>query len=387
MKSIPLVDLKAQYQGIKPDVMSAIESVLDGMNLFLGENVYHLERDFAEQCHAKYGVGVGSGTEALFLALSACGIGVGDEVITVPNTFFATVEAIALTGARPVFVDIDPDTYTMDARQLEDVVGPRTKAIIPVHLYGQPADMNPIKQVATKYGLKVIEDACQSHGATYEDRRTGSLGDVAAFSFYYSKNLGAYGEGGMIVTKSRAIATHVQMIRNHGSSQRYHHTYYGTNSRLDEIQAAILRVKLPYLDQWSTRRRALALEYTKRLEEVAEVKTPVEREGSSHVYHLYVIQVPDRDALEAWLKRHGIQTGIHYPVPIHMQPACAHMGYGEGSFPVAEAAADRILSLPIYPELSIEDVAYICQTIKDYYSKRTGAKRKMQLTVVKGDRS
>lgn len=386
MKSIPLVDLKAQFQGIKPEVMPAIESVLDGMNLFLGENVYHLERDFAEMCHAKYGVGVGSGTEALFLALTACGIGVGDEVITVPNTFFATVEAIVLTGARPVFVDIDPGTYTMDPSQIEDVVGPRTKAVIPVHLYGQPADMGPIKRVASKYGLKIIEDACQAHGATYDDRRTGSLGDVAAFSFYYSKNLGAYGEGGIITTKNRAIATHMQMLRNHGSSQRYYHTYYGTNSRLDEIQAAILRVKLPYLEQWSTRRRALALEYSQRLKDIPEVQTPVEREGSSHVYHLYVIQVPDRDDLQAWLKRHGVQTGIHYPVPIHLQPACAHMGYSEGSFPVAEAAADRILSLPIYPELAIEDVAYICQTIKDYYGKRSGSKRRM-LTVVKGDQS
>ena len=372
MKVIKLVDLQRQYEPLKEEVLAAISDVLDGMNLFLGENVYHLERDFARFCQAKHAIGVGSGTDGLYLALRACGVEPGDEVITAPNTFFATVEAIAMVGAKPVFVDIDPDTYTMDPNLIEYAITPKTKALIPVHLYGHPADMQPIMALARRHGLRVIEDACQAHGAEYGGRRAGSMGDAAVFSFYYSKNLGAYGEGGMVVTNDRDVATRLQMLRNHGSPERYRHSIIGVNSRLDEIQAAILRLKLDYLEQWNMKRRALAIEYTRRLSEVPDVGLPIERAGARHVFHLYVVQVPRRDQVQQWLSRHGIETGIHYPLPIHLQEACAHLGYKRGSFPQAEAAADQILSLPMHPDLTIDDVAYVCQTLTDcIYGRRT----------------
>jgi dTDP-4-amino-4,6-dideoxygalactose transaminase len=372
MKVIKLVDLQRQYEPLKEEVLSAISNVLDGMNLFLGENVYHLERDFARFCQAKHAIGVGSGTDGLYLALRACGVGPGDEVITAPNTFFATVEAIAMVGAKPVFVDIDPDTYTIDPDLIEGAITNKTKALIPVHLYGHPADMQPITAIARRFGLRVIEDACQAHGAEYGGQRTGSMGDAAVFSFYYSKNLGAYGEGGMVVTDDRDVATRLQLLRNHGSPERYRHSIIGVNSRLDEIQAAILRLKLEYLEQWNMKRRSLAIEYTRRLSEVPNVGLPIERPGTRHVYHLYVVQVPRRDQVQQWLSRHGIETGIHYPLPIHLQEACADLGYQKGSFPEAEAAAGHILSLPMHPDLTIDDVAYVCQTLTDcVYGRRT----------------
>lgn len=365
MKVIKLVDLQRQYQPLKEEVLSAISRVLDGMNLYLGENVYQLERDFARFCQAKYAVGVGSGTDGLHLALRACGIGPGDEVLTAPNTFFATVEAIVMAGATPVFVDIDPHTYTIDPNLIEDAITPRTRAIVPVHLYGHPADMRPIISIARRYSLTVIEDACQAHGAEYDGQRAGSLGDAAVFSFYYSKNLGAYGEGGIVVTNHRDIATKVQMLRNHGSAERYRHSLIGVNSRLDEIQAAILRLKLGHLEKWNMKRRSLAIEYIRRLAELPEIRLPIERPGSRHVFHLFVIQVSKRNQVQQWLSRHGIETGIHYPLPVHLQEACSYLGYQEGSFPHAETAADQILSLPMHPDLTIDDVAYVCQTIQD----------------------
>ncbi|HEY6073156.1 MAG TPA: DegT/DnrJ/EryC1/StrS family aminotransferase [Anaerolineales bacterium] len=372
MKAIRLVDLQRQYEPMKGEILSAISSVLDGMNLFLGENVYHLERDFARFCQAKHAVGVGSGTDGLYLALRACGVGPGDEVITAPNTFFATVEAIVMVGATPVFVDIEPGTYTIDPSQIEAAITPRTKALLPVHLYGHPANMRPIIALARRHGLRIIEDACQAHGAEHNGHRTGSLGNAAVFSFYYSKNLGAYGEGGMIVTSDRDIATKLQMLRNHGSPERYRHTLIGVNSRLDEIQAAILRLKLDYLEQWNMKRRSLAIEYSRRLSEISDVVLPTEQNSSRHVFHLFVIQVPRRDQVQQWLSRHGIETGIHYPVPIHLQEACTYLGYKRGAFPRAEAAADHILSLPMHPDLTIDDVAYVCQTLKDcIYGGRT----------------
>jgi dTDP-4-amino-4,6-dideoxygalactose transaminase len=372
MTTIKLVDLRSQYEPHKEEILAQIARVLDGMQLFLGENTFMLEKEFAEFCRARYAIGVGSGTDALYLALRACDIGRGDEVITVPNTFIATVEAIALSGATPVFVDIDAETYTMDPAQLEAAVTPRTKAVIPVHLYGHPADMAPVLKIAKRHGLRVIEDACQAHGAEYEGRRAGSLGDVAAFSFYYAKNLGAYGEAGMVVTKDRAIATKVQMLRNHGSMERYQHAVLGVNSRLDELQAAVLRVKLPHLEEANTRRRAWAFEYTRSLSEVADIALPVERPYACHVYHLYVIGVPQRDELRDWLKERGIETGVHYPLPLHLQEACAELGYGRGAFPNAERAAERILSLPMYPELTLDRVSYVCQTVRDFFH---GARR------------
>jgi dTDP-4-amino-4,6-dideoxygalactose transaminase len=275
-----------------------------------------------------------------------------------------------MTGATPVFADIDPETYTLDPAQLERAITPRTKAIMPVHLYGQPADMQAINRIAAAHGLSVIEDACQAHGAEYRGKRTGALGDAAAFSFYYSKNLGAYGEGGAVVTNNRAIATKVQLLRNHGSSTRYQHSLLGMNSRLDELQAAILRIKLRHLEKWNIKRRALALEYDKRLALYPEVVTPVERAEMMHVYHLYVVRVPHRDELLEWLNRHGVGAAIHYPVPIHLQEATRHLGYSAGDFPVTEQVTGEIISLPIYPELGIDDVNYICQTIGDFLRAR-----------------
>jgi len=366
MKNIPLVDLRGQYEPMKAEVQAAVADVLDGMKLFLGENVFQLEREFSEFCAARHAVGVGSGTDALYLALRALGVGPGDEVITVPNSFFATAAAICMTGATPVFVDIDAESYTMDARLIEPKITPRTKAVMPVHLYGQPADMRAIKQVAEAHNLAVIEDACQAHGAEYRGQRTGTLGDAAAFSFYFSKNLGAYGEGGIAVTNNRDLASKLQLLRNHGSSQRYYHTAVGMNSRLDEIQAAVLRIKLRHLEQWNIARRALAREYSKRLSAFSEVTTPWERPDATHVYHLYVIRVPHRDELLEWLTRQGVGAAIHYPVPIHLQEALAHLGHREGDFPVTERVTGEIISLPVYPELGLDDVNYICQSIGDF---------------------
>lgn len=366
MKSIPLVDLKAQYEPLKEEVLTALSDVLDGMKLFLGENVFQLESEFADLCGAKLAIGVGSGTDAIYLALRALDIGPGDEVITAPNSFFATASAIAMTGAKPVFADIDPETYTIDPAAIERAITERTKAIVPVHLYGHPADMQAINRVAAAHGLPVIEDACQSHGAECGGRRTGTLGEAAAFSFYYSKNLGAYGEGGIVVSNSRNLATKIQLLRNHGSAKRYEHMVMGMNSRLDEMQAAILRIKLRYLEQWNIRRRALAQDYNKRLADFPELILPTERPWAMHVYHLYVIRTPHRDEMLEWLNKHGIGAAVHYPIPIHLQEAMGPSGYREGDFPVAERAAKEILSLPIYPELGVDDVNYICQTIGDF---------------------
>ncbi len=372
MKNIPLVDLRGQYAPLQEEVKEAIAGVLNGMNLFLGENVFQLERDFADFCNAKHAVGVGSGTDALYLGLRALGVGAGDEVITVPNTFIATVSAINMAGAKPVFVDIDPATYLMDTSKIEAAITARTKVLLPVHLYGQPVAMDKVRMLSKEHGLAVLEDACQAHGAEYRGARAGTLGDAAAFSFYYSKNLGAYGEGGIAVTDSRDIATQLQLLRNHGSSTRYYHSVLGMNSRLDELQAAVLRIKLRHLEQWNDARRTLAGEYNRRLAGLAGVVTPVEAPEAKHVYHLYVIRVQKRDELLDWLKEHGIHAGIHYPVPIHLQEACSDLGYEEGDFPVAEKVSNEIISLPIYPELTIEDVDYICQTIGDFFSdKRT----------------
>jgi dTDP-4-amino-4,6-dideoxygalactose transaminase len=357
-----------------PLVQAAVHEVLDSMKLFLGENVFQLERDFAKFCGAKHAIGVGSGTDALYLALRALNIGTGDEVITVPNSFFATAAAIVMTGATPVFVDVDPQTFTMDPEKLEPAITVKTKAIMPVHLYGQPADMRAIKAVADLHNLAVIEDACQSHGAEYRGQRTGTMGDAAAFSFYYSKNLGAYGEGGAVVTNDRNMASQVQLLRNHGSSMRYYHSVVGMNSRLDEIQAAILRIKLRHLENANIGRRALAHEYNKRLSQIPGIITPTERAEATHVYHLYVLRVPHRDEMLEWLSRHGVGAAVHYPVPIHLQEATKYLGYKDGDFPVTEQLAGEIISLPIYPELGIDEVNYVCQTINDFLRTKRARK-------------
>lgn len=365
---IPLVDLKKQYQGIKKEVLAGIEQALDGMQLFLGKNVQAFEVDFARYCGTEYAIAVGSGTEALQLALMGCGIGPGDEVITVSNTFIATVEAITLAGARPVFVDINPDTYNIEVVQIESKINSRTKAILPVHLYGHPANMGPILELAQTYKLKVIEDACQAHGAEYKGSRTGSMGDAGCFSFYFTKNLGAYGEAGMIVTSDPDLAKRCRMLRDHGSNIKYNHQLMGINGRMDEVQAAVLRVKLPHLEQWNIKRRGLAQAYNAGLP--STYIRPREMPWAKHVYHLYVIRTTERDRLKAYLETRGIATAMHYPIPIHFQEAYRSYGRKNVSLPVTEKLTGEILSLPMYPELNTEEVGYICECIREFCDSR-----------------
>jgi dTDP-4-amino-4,6-dideoxygalactose transaminase len=348
---IPLVDLKAQYRSIKGEVDAAVAAVLEGGHFILGPEVEAFEREFSAYCDTAHTVGVNSGTSALHLALLAAGVGEGDEVITTAFTFVATVAGIEYTGARAVLVDVDPATLTIDPERLESAVTSRTKAIIPVHLYGQPADMDPVMSVARAHGLAVVEDAAQAHGAEYKHRRVGSIGDLACFSFYPGKNLGAAGDGGAVTTANSDYARTLRMLRDWGAEQKYLHVVKGFNFRLDEIQAAILRVKLRRLEAWTERRRALAMAYTTLLAE-SGVSLPVEAPDVRHVYHLFAVRTRARDRVRSELHAAGIQAGIHYPIPVHLQPAYANLGYRRGDFPVAERAADEVLSLPLYPELS-----------------------------------
>ena len=362
---VPLVDLRAQYLALKPEIMSAFEEVLDGMHLMLGPRQMAFEHDFAAFCGCQYGVGVSNGTDALTLALRACEYGPGDEIITVSNTFIATVEAIAAVGATPVFVDIDPETYLMDWRQLEQVLTPRTRAILPVHLYGQAVEMQPVMDFARKHGLRVIEDASQAHGATYQGQRVGSFGDIACFSLYFSKNLGAFGEAGICTTNDPVLAEKMRMIRDHGSRVKYLHEVMGVNCRMDELQAAVLLVKLPYLEQWNAARRAHAHTYNEQLRGIVSA-VPVECPWGDHVYCYYVVRVPERDLFRQELEAEGIGTTIHYPTPIHLQPACAKYGFKQGMLPVTEALAPLIVSLPMYPELSAEQIQLVVDAVKKY---------------------
>ncbi|MBC7876531.1 MAG: DegT/DnrJ/EryC1/StrS family aminotransferase [Anaerolineales bacterium] len=364
--NIQFVDLRKQYEPLKKEILSGIEKVLDGMHLFLGENVQQLEVEFAEFCGAAYGIGISDGTDALNIILRAMDIGPGDEVITVSHTFIASAEAILLTGAKPVFVDIDPATYLMDVSQIEAKITSKTKAILPVHLYGQTVDMDPLLEIASRHNLRVIEDACQAHGAEYKGRKAGTLGDAAAFSFYYSKNLGAYGEGGFISTNNAELAATMRKVRDHGSGIRYHHDLVGVNGRLDEIQAVILRAKLPHLATWNEKRREHARLYRKLLMSTPSI-LPTERAGSIPVYHLYVIGVPKRDELQAFLKDRGIFTGIHYPIPVHLQKATEFLGYKKGDFPVTEYAVSQILSLPMYAELTDDEIKYVADSISTFF--------------------
>ncbi len=367
---VPLVDLHAQYLPLKAEIMAAFEEILESMQLFLGPRQRAFEQMFATYCGCRHGIGVSSGTDALALALRACDIGPGDEVITVANTFIATVEAIAMVGATPVFVDIDPETYLMDWRGLEEVLTSRTRAVLPVHLYGHAVEMQPVMDFARKHGLRVIEDASQAHGATYQGQRVGSFGDVAAFSLYYSKNLGAFGEAGICTTNDERLAEGMCMIRDHGSRVRYQHEIMGVNARLDEMQAAVLQIKMPYLEQWNAARQSHARTYTEHLREIVE-KVPVTRPWSSHVYCYYVVQVPERDQFRKALEQEGIGTNIHYPIPLHLQPACAHYGYQAGMLPITEAAAGRIVSLPMYPELTEEQIQLVIDAVKRNIASHT----------------
>ena len=359
---IPLVDLKAQYRSIKGEVDAAVAAVLEGGHFILGPEVEAFEREFSAYCGTAHTVGVNSGTSALHLALLAAGVGAGDEVITTAFTFVATVAGIEYTGARAVLVDVDPSTLTIDPERLESAITPRTKAIIPVHLYGQPADMDPILSIARAHGLVVIEDAAQAHGAEYKHRRAGSIGDLGCFSFYPGKNLGAAGDGGAVTTANEDYARTVRMLRDWGAEQKYLHVVKGFNFRLDEIQAAILRVKLRRLEAWTELRRHLARAYTTLLAE-SGVSLPVEAPDVRHVYHLFAVRSKARDRVRSELHAAGIQAGIHYPIPVHLQPAYANLGYRRGDFPVAERAADEVLSLPLYPELSSGAVERVARAV------------------------
>lgn len=364
---VPFVDLAAQYSTIAEEINEATAKVIKDADFILGREVKLFEEEFAAFCEAKYAVGVDSGTSALELALRAYNIGPGDEVITAANTFIASALAISHTGAKPVLVDIDPQTHTIDVGGIASAVTRRTKAILPVHLYGHPAHMGPIRQIAEKLGLVVIEDACQAHGARYKGKRTGSLGDAAAFSFYPGKNLGAYGDGGIVVTNDREVAERLEMLRNYGQKEKYHHLFRGYNRRLDTLQAAILRVKLKHLEKWNAARRWNAKLYHDFLEGTG-VLTPVETLGVESVWHLYVIRSEHRDTLREHLECRGISASIHYPIPIHLQPAYKDLGYKRGEFPVTEGLARRILSLPMYAELTSEQVEFIALTIREFMS-------------------
>jgi dTDP-4-amino-4,6-dideoxygalactose transaminase len=354
--TIPFVDLKAQYRSLKPQMDAAIQNVLDRAAFILGPETSEFENTFAAYVGVKHAIGVSSGTDALEMALRACGIGAGDEVITVANTYIATCEAISLAGAEVWWVDCDTRTYNIDPSQIEKAITPKTKAILPVHLYGQPADMDPIMAVARKHGLRVIEDCAQSHGALYKGRKTGTFGDVACFSFYPGKNLGAYGDAGAVATIDDAVADQVRLLRNHGQRQKYIHLTVGTCHRLDNLQAAVLGVKLPHLDDWNAKRRRVAKWYDEKLKGVDGVVAPYCPSEVEAVYHLYVVQVPNRDEVQKRLAADGVETGIHYPIPLHEQPAYAHLGHKPEDFPVSHALGPRILSLPMFAEMTEEQV-------------------------------
>jgi dTDP-4-amino-4,6-dideoxygalactose transaminase len=370
MMKVPFVDLKKQYECIRDEVAVALQHVLDNTAFSGGRFVEEFERNFASFCECRFAIGVSSGTSALWLALQALGIGRGDEVITVPNSFFATAEAISLCGAVPVFVDVDPVTYTMDPALLEETITPRTKALVPVHLYGQMADMDPILAVARKHGLSVVEDACQAHGALYKGQKAGSMGDAGCFSFYPGKNLGAYGEAGAIVTSNPDLAGRVRALRDHGQSEKYHHSLLGWNARMDGFQGAILSVKLKYLDQWNRARRANARIYNEQLKIEDMLILPQEANYATHVYHIFALLFEERDALLEALKQKDIYCGIHYPVPIHLQEAYRFLGYEEGSFPIAEKCAGEILSLPMFPELRAEQIEKVVAEIRAFIRHR-----------------
>jgi dTDP-4-amino-4,6-dideoxygalactose transaminase len=360
---IPFADLPAQYKALKPEIDAAIVAVLEKAQFILGPAVAEFERDFASYCQVSEAVALNSGTSALHLALLAAGVGKGDEVITVPFTFIATASAVEYAGATPVFVDVDPDYLTMDPAKIEAAITPRTKAIIPVHLFGQPADMDPILDIARRHKLVVIEDACQAHGADYKGRRCGSIGDIACFSFYPGKNLGAYGEGGAAVTSNPAHAKAMRAMRDWGQTERYTHTLKGFNYRMDGVQGAVLGVKLKYLDRWTDARGRRAEAYATALKGSAAV-LPGVRPGVRHVFHCFVVRLQQRDAWRAHLDEAGVQTGVHYPIPIHLQPVFRGLGYAPGAFPVSERAAAEVLSLPMFPELTVAQIDTVAGLIR-----------------------
>ena len=367
--NVPFLDLKVQYESIQDEVAEAVQQVIESCAFAGGPFVERFEKEFATFCGCGSAIGVGSGTEALWLALVALGIGPGDEVITVPNTFIATAEAISFAGARPVFVDIDKRTYNLDPSLIEAAITPQTKAIIPVHLYGQMADMDPIMEIAQAKGLVVIEDACQSHGAEYKGRRAGTIGRAGCFSFYPGKNLGAYGEAGAVTTGDEELAAKIRILRDHGQARKYYHAAIGWNGRMDGIQGAILNKKLHHLEAWTEARRKNAAKYNELLADIAGVTIPAESDSARHVYHLYVVRVQNRDVLIDSLAKKGIQCAIHYPVPVHLQDAYHSLGLAARSFPIAEKYANEIVSLPMFPELTAEQIEYVAYNIADFLNK------------------
>lgn len=369
MKNVTMLDLSEQYQAMRNERLETIDKVLSSSRYILGDNVKKLEQDIAAYSNTSQGIGVGNGSDAIHIALQAAGVGEGDEVITVPFTFFATVGSIVRAGATPVFIDIDPITFNLDPDKIEEAITEKTKAIIPVHLYGQMADMDEIKEVAEKYNLVVIEDAAQAIGAEYKGKKPGELGTAATYSFFPTKNLGAYGDGGMIITSDDEVAENSRVIRVHGSKPKYYHHVLGYNSRLDEIQAAILNVKFKKINEFGKKRRERADYYTSNLNELVSdyVTTPVEKDSNFHVYHQYTIRVERRDELKEYLKENGIDSMIYYPGPLHLQPVFKGLGYKEGDFPVTEKATKEALSLPMYPELKEEDQQYVIDKIVEFY--------------------
>lgn len=369
--NIPLIDLTTQHHNLRAEIESALQGVLDRGDFILGQDVTRLEEEFAAYCGTKYAVGVDSGLSALELSLRAFGIGAGDEVIVPAHTFTATAAAVSFAGAIPVFVDVDPHTLCIDVEKIEAAITPHTRAILPVHLYGLPADMDPILTIAEKHNLIVVEDSCQAHGAIYKGRRAGNLGHAAGFSFYPTKNLGACGDAGMVTTNDPKVVDTIKALRNCGQTSKNVHELQPFNHRLDSMQAAILRVKLHYLDQWIASRRKLAAVYDRLLADL-KVILPAEPSGYEHVYHLYVIRSENRDALQAHLKEHGIGTAIHYPKPVHLQPFYTKQGGGEGQFPIAEATCNQILSLPMYPELTEAQVDVVADVIREFALRLQG---------------
>ncbi|MFC1830689.1 DegT/DnrJ/EryC1/StrS family aminotransferase [Thermodesulfobacteriota bacterium] len=363
---VPFMDLITQYRSLETQILPKVQHIFENAQFILGEEVDLFEKEFAAFCKTRFAVGVDSGTSALELALRAVGVEEGDEVITTSNTFIASALSISILGAKPVFVDIDPDTYNIDVNKIEEAITEKTKALLPIHLYGQPADMDPINEIAGRHNLAVVEDSCQSHGASYKGNRAGSMGQAAAFSFYPGKNLGAYGDGGVVVTDSEELAHDIRMMRNYGQEKKYHHQVQGYNRRLDTVQAAVLNVKMKYIEGWNTARRQHAQMYIDQLRD-CPVILPKEADYAESVYHLFVIRTDKRDELNNYLSERGVIAGIHYPIPIHLQPAYQNLGYTKGDFPITEQYADEILSLPMFPELTPDQIDYVCRTIKDFF--------------------
>jgi dTDP-4-amino-4,6-dideoxygalactose transaminase len=367
MKKIPLLDLKAQMAPIREELLQAVAKVLDNGQYIMGPEVKAFEEEVARYVGVKHAIGVANGTDALLLALDAAGVGAGDEVITTPFTFFATAEVVSQLGATPVFVDIDEKTYNIDVKQIEAKITDKTKAIIPVHIFGQPANMDEIMALAEAHNLFVLEDSAQALGSEYKGRKIGTLGHAATYSFFPTKNLGGYGDGGMVVTNDDELAQKIRILRVHGSNPKYYHSMIGYNSRLDEMQAAMLRIKLRHLDDWNNGRRERAALYNELLKDTPLI-TPYAAEDRKHIYHLYIVQADDRDQLMAYLKEKGISTGVYYPVPLHQQDVYKPLGYEKGSLPVSEYMSNRTFALPLYAELETETIHKIVDTIKEYYA-------------------